>query len=413
MLADGSDVQHLTMAIDGTLYGYATPSGTSYTLFKSTDGGYNWSYIGEVNDNIIGIATAPDDANIIGYATSSRVYKSIDAGNSFILLTPNPGGAGSNNVEITSIAIARRDSNSVIAIGTRDTDNGQYGGIYIIDENLSPNWSDSDLGNYDVYAVAFSPDYAVDGQLVAVVTDETDTIVTARIGNSGWGESINDARLDKDNSRTPTSVSVDTSAAIAFPDGYNATSEDQILFVAIDAGAENGDVYKINSVMAPGNSVATDLNIGSAYGVSNIDVTTLAVAGNATTANLMAGAAGSTQVYFSFDSGTNWTMSTKPPTGQSKTYVLMAPDFSGNGRAYAATSGTESAVSYTNDGGVTWNQIGLIDTSIQTAGGILDLSPSPNYSQNSTLFMLTYGGEHSLWRSLNGVSNVTDRLQVQ
>jgi hypothetical protein len=27
VLADGSDVQHLTMAIDGTLYGYATPSG--------------------------------------------------------------------------------------------------------------------------------------------------------------------------------------------------------------------------------------------------------------------------------------------------------------------------------------------------------------------------------------------------
>jgi len=401
VLADGSDVQHLTMAIDGTLYGYATPSGTSYTLFKSTDGGYNWSYIGEVNDNIVGIATAPDDANIIGYATSSRVYKSTDAGNRFMLLPPNPGGAGSNNVEITSIAIARRSGNSVIAIGTRDTDNGQYGGIYIIDENLSPNWSDSNLGNYDVYAVAFSPDYAVDGQLVAVVTDETDTIVTARIGNSGWGESINDARLDKDNSGTPTPVSVDTSATIAFPDGYGATSEDQILFVAIDAGTENGDVYKINSVMAPGNSIATDLNIGAAYGVSNVDVTTLAVTGNATTANLMAGAAGSTQVYFSFDGGTNWAMSTKPPTGQSKTYVLMAPDFISSGRAYAATSGTESAVSYTNDGGVTWNQIGLIDTSIQTAGGILDLAPSPNYSQNSTLFMLTYGGEHSLWRSLD------------
>jgi len=31
VLADGSDVQHLTMDIDGTLYGYATPSGTSYT----------------------------------------------------------------------------------------------------------------------------------------------------------------------------------------------------------------------------------------------------------------------------------------------------------------------------------------------------------------------------------------------
>ena len=38
VLANGSDVQHLTMAIDDSLYGYADPSGTSYTLFKSTDG---------------------------------------------------------------------------------------------------------------------------------------------------------------------------------------------------------------------------------------------------------------------------------------------------------------------------------------------------------------------------------------
>ncbi|GAH68608.1 unnamed protein product, partial [marine sediment metagenome] len=30
-----------------------------------------------------------------------------------------------------------------------------------------------------------------------------------------------------------------------------------------------------------------------------------------------------------------------------------------------------------------------------------DLAISPNYSQDNTLFMLTWGGEHSLWRSLN------------
>ena len=69
VLAGGSDVQHLTRAVDGTLYAYATPSGTGYTLFKSTDGGYSWSYTGEVTDNIVGIAIAPDDASIVYYAT--------------------------------------------------------------------------------------------------------------------------------------------------------------------------------------------------------------------------------------------------------------------------------------------------------------------------------------------------------
>jgi len=107
----------------------------------------------------------------------------------------------------------------------------------------------------------------------------------------------------------------------------------------------------------------------------------------------------SAQVYFSTDGGSNWTVSSKPPTGQTATCVLTAPDFASSGKAYAATTGTESALSCTTDGGVTWNQTSLIDTTVTT---IVDLAPSPNYSQDNTLFLLTWGGEHSLWRSLNG-----------
>ena len=399
VLADGSDIQHPTMAIDGTLYGYANPSGTSYTLFKSTDGGYSWSYIGEVEDTIVALATAPDDADTLYYATSSNVYRSTDAGSTFSQLPLNPGGAGSNNIEITSINVAQANSHHTIAVGTRDTDNSQYGGVYLLDENkLIPRWLDTNLGNYDVYAVAFSPNFLADWQLVAVATDESDTIITSKVGDATWSATIGDARLDKDNSGTPTSVAVTTSADIAFPSDYNATSEDPVLFVAIDAGGD-GDVYMIEGVDAPGNSIATDLDIGSDHGLSNIDVTTLAVTGNAATANLLAGTATSAQVYLSTDGGSNWTRSTKPPTGQSKTYMLMAPDFSSSGKAYAATSGTESAFSITQDGGVTWNQIGLIDTALST---ILDLAPSPNYSQDNTLFMLTRNSKDSLWRSLNG-----------
>jgi len=73
----------------------------------------------------------------------------------------------------------------------------------------------------------------------------------------------------------------------------------------------------------------------------------------------------------------------------------MAPD---SDRAYAATGGTESAFSITQDSSV-WNQVSLIDTAITS---IVDLAPSPSYSQDNTLFMLTWGGERSLWRSLDG-----------
>ena len=134
VLASGSNVQHLTMAVDGTLYCYANPSGTSYTLFKSKDAGYSWSHTGKVKDAIVDIAAAPDDANIICYATTSNVYKSDDAGVSFTRLPLNPGGAGSGNITITSMDVARPDGSSIVAVGTSDADAAQYGGVYILDE---------------------------------------------------------------------------------------------------------------------------------------------------------------------------------------------------------------------------------------------------------------------------------------
>jgi len=393
VLASGSDIRHLTMASDGTLYCYANPSGTSYTLFKSTDGGYRWSYTGGVQGVIVDVTTAPDDANTVYYATISNVYKSIDAGVSFTVLAASPGGAGSNNVEITSIDVAHLNNDNVVVVSTKDNDTSEYGGVYALDEGLpSGNWTDTNMGNYDVSCIVFSPSYSADRQLLAVATDETDTLVTTKIGDDGWSTTVADAII--------TGL-VATSAAIAFPEDYDFSTEGCVLFVAIDASSDNGDVYKVSRVSSPDRLVATDLNIGSSYGMSNVDVTTVAVAGNAASASLLAGGTTSGQVYKSTDGGSNWTRSSKEPTGQSKTYVLMAPDYTSQGRAYASTGGTESSFSHTLDGGTTWNQLSLIDTKISS---IVDLAVSPNYVGDNTLFMLTFDGdhtEHSLWQSLN------------
>jgi len=204
----------------------------------------------------------------------------------------------------------------------------------------------------------------------------TGALPSDRILNANWGTTIGNAILDKDNSGTSTPVAVAASAAIAFPGDYDsdATSGSCIQFIAIDTGAGEGDVYKISGAEAPSNSAATDLNVGSAYGLSNIDVTGLAAYGDSP-------------------------KSRKEPTGGSMTYVLMSPDFSSTGKVYSATSGDESAFSISQDNGNAWNQVSLIDTDIST---IVDLAPSPSYSRDNTLFLLTYGSKHSLWRSLNG-----------
>jgi hypothetical protein len=50
VLARGASIQCLSQAADGTLYCYANPTGTVYTLFKSEDNGRSWSYTGGVKD---------------------------------------------------------------------------------------------------------------------------------------------------------------------------------------------------------------------------------------------------------------------------------------------------------------------------------------------------------------------------
>ncbi|MFH0769283.1 MAG: hypothetical protein V1932_06930 [Chloroflexota bacterium] len=379
------------MAIDGTLYCYANPSGANYTLFKSTDAGYSWAYTGKVKDIITDIATASDDASAVYYATATNIYKSADAGTTFTPLPLNPGGAGSDNIVITSIDITLGDGSRIVAVGTKDTDSSQYGGVYILDENKPfAGWINTNIGSYDICTVAFSPNFATDRQLMAVVTDEKDTLITTRIGDGGWGRVIGDATIKDLTPRT---------AAIAFPDDYDMVSGDSVLFLAISAGNDKGDFYKVIGARTPSGSIATDLNIGSAYNLNNVDVTSLVVSGNTTSLSMLAGAANSAQVYASNDSGRNWTRSSKKPTGESKTCVLMAPNFLSRRSAYATTNGTESAFSCTTDGGITWNQVGLIDTRISS---IVDLAVSPNYSQDNTLFLLTHDGGDSLWRSLNG-----------
>lgn len=385
LLAPGSDVLHLTLAADGTLYAYG--KGLTNTLYKSTDSGRTWSHTGDVRDNIVDIATHPDNPNRVYYATTSAVFRSLDGGKTFTQLLLRPGGAGTSNIEITAITVARLTGN-IIAVGTRDIDTGQSGGVYTLDEEqLLPAWTDTGLAGYDVYALAFSPNYLVNQQLIAIATDETDTFAISKAQNAAWTPL---ARLERDNSGAP--VLVANSAALAFPDDYDATSPDSLFFAAVDTSTGGGDVYRIED------GAATDLDIGASFGLSNVDVTGLAASGNAPLV-LMAGAASSGQVYVSKDAGESWNKSRKEPTGASKTYVVVAPDFATSSRAYAATSGNDSAFSSTRDSGATWHQTGLVDTSVSA---IVNFTPSPEYEQDFTLFLLTFGGEHSLWRGMDG-----------
>ncbi|MBN1160676.1 MAG: hypothetical protein JXA17_01845 [Dehalococcoidales bacterium] len=395
-LANGSNIKHLTAAVDGTLYAYV--EGLSFTLYKSTDRGMRWSCIGNVQHAITDIAISPYDTNILYYAAATAVYRSGDGGKSFQPMPASPGGAGTGNITITSIA-ATWFNNHIVAVSTRDSDSGEFGGVYILDEGyIIPSWTDSGIGNYDVYSTAFSPSYAVDRQIVSVVTDETNTFVYNKIGNADWNAFIGPARLNIDNASPPNAIAVTEGATITFPIYYSAdtSSGNSNLFVGIDTGTGNGDVYKIECVDAPGDSIATDLNCGTAYGEINTDITGLTAYCDGQYSVLLAGAADSCHIYTTTDGGISWGKSQKIPTGTTDTDVLIAPDFVTTGLIYTATSGNGSALSISHNIGQSWNQISMIDTAINS---IIDFAPSPNINISSNIFMITFGGEHDLWRS--------------
>ncbi len=191
VLASGSDVAHLTIAIDGTLYAYV--NGLTYTLYKSTDEGRSWSYSSEVTDAIADIACSRLDADIIYITDGSHVYKSDDAGASFSTVADTSLPTLDANESITCLDVGYDASDDpYVFIATADTDGGDFGGVYYLPEaDSEAEWTDLQVGSYDVYSIAGSPEFKGDSQIIAIATDETHTYIINNYGVVGdWTSGV-------------------------------------------------------------------------------------------------------------------------------------------------------------------------------------------------------------------------------
>ncbi len=378
VLASGSDIQHLSLSFDGTLYAYM--EGASHHLMKSADGGGTWSETGYDGGAIVDIACSRLDAKTIYLTDGSHIYKSSDGGKVFYRIGDDISSALDANEAITCLDVSYNSSGeAIIFIGTADADDGQFGSAYYLAEAyFGARWTNLMAGDYDVYSIAGSPDFDQAPQIIALVTDETHTYIISGYGAIGdWPKRF---ELLENNT---SNFAVTAASRICFPAYFDEIYE---LFVGVSAAGSGGDVYQVNE------GAVLDLGLDA-------DIISLGLAGEVGYIHLLAGGT-SGEVWYQSTSGAGWNLSQKVPSGDGQTYVVLALDFAYSGTAYAATSGGESAFSISRDGGVTWNQLSLIDTEISD---IVDLAPSPSYSQDNTLFMLTAGGiQHSLWRSLNG-----------
>ncbi|UCC90583.1 MAG: hypothetical protein JSW24_05550, partial [Dehalococcoidia bacterium] len=336
---------------------------------------YSWSYT-NYDKAITALVCSSIDADIIYVSDGSNVYKSDDAGDSFDELAAGSLEAldfATTGEEITCLALGYIGDEPYVFIGTANEAAG--GGVYYLhDVAFGGGWTDLDVGNYDVYSIACSPNFGTNLQVIAVVTDKVHTYVTYNYGvMSEWTRvELLDAAY--------TSFAITAASNICFPSDFTQTHE---LFVGAVGG--DGGIYRADEDYA----YRFDINT---------DIISLDLVGELGNLQLLAGENANAEVWYSIDDGDSWDSTTKAPSGSGPTYVVMSDDFANSDEAYAATSGSESAFSYTTDGNISWNQISLIDTSINF---IIDLAISPNFSWDNTLFMLTWGGEHSLWRSRN------------
>ena len=385
-----------------TIYGLG--SNSIKFLRKSNDGGRSWVTLPAFEEletwEAFWIEVVNDEL-FIGSSGRGGIYRSSDGGETFNQLPKMQGGIWGMDVAIDITG------KPVVMAGTNV-------GVWMLSYPYQ-NWVDMRVGNVDsgsgyiVWQMAFSPNYADDGQIMALVSDSHHLIVTFKNGNQAWGESIADAHIPDAETFCDLSMAV---SRFAFPDDYD--SQNPVVFIGEGPHTEilcktpqYSDLYRIDGRPASsGPSITTDLDIGGEN--TSASVNSVVVKGAADTATILAGSVG--QVYRSTDGGQTWQTAKKPPTGGAIFWMDFDPSDEGGSLVYALSLEAancliprgkdvpvkESAFSYSSDGGVTWNQVSQIDTRIDE---IINHAVSPDYDNDDTIFMLTRS-QHLLTLSL-------------
>ena len=390
-LWSGSGVGPIAVSPDGGTIFAASGEGLSQ-LMRSTDGGFTWKAVmtdlgedDEIEDSdfgelIVDIVVSPDwdGDDTVAVATEDDVYLSENAGKKFASMDYNEG-------TITSLDLAADEDGNLDAflVGSDD--------VYL-KTGLLGGWNAQEVGDdYVALDAAFSPTYADNEQIVAIVTDGDSTLVRTKYGEESWDNNPVDVTLLDQNGDAFGSEY----ASMVFPvsaELYDASIPTILVGVGVD-GDPIGDVYKIEG------GTADDLDVRGMVGQSEpteTNIWSMAVSGE----DILVGTSELNRdmtpnqylVYVSADGGENWAASDKQPTGSEKATVVM-------GSAYVGTQGEQSAFSAaTGDDMMSWNQRSLIDTTIDE---ITDVAPSPEYATDGTLYMATKANDDfvSLWQS--------------
>jgi len=422
-----TDVGPMAVAPDGTLYAavrYYDDDVEDYCwkVMKSEDDGYTWDdtqlcalLSSDFVDNmIVSIVVSPnyeeDETVYMGTYTSPdgpTVYRLEEAGEaSAVALKAFPSWPAVDELYCIDVWFDG-DDNWVLA-GT-DED------VFVIRDAVFGDWIDQDL-DAPAYEVNLAPDFE-DSELIWAVTEsgDGDFLITSTRAPGWWGQVIGEAEID--------GVGATMWVDLDFPDDYDSdpTTGQTIVYVGLSS-PDGGDVYLIEGVDAeddPSNAIAL-VDLAGDYPFYDLNINSIAVSGDYGEEVILAGELDNPYVWISDDGGDSWDTVDKHPTGETDTHVIMEADVvwggdvfdTDDGVAFASTVGDESAVSRSDDGGLVWNQVGLIDTEI---ADIDDLAFHPDFPDEPIFLMITDNLEHntsSLWLTENGDEEEPDYIRV-
>lgn len=404
VVAPGTDVDLLAQAADGTLFASVFYDGTygtttaekakrnTWAIVKSVpnaDGiaGFTWKDTGFTKHvpEITAIACAPNwGSNDTVYVAddAANVYRCTDAADDDpILLRTVVGDTPDETLEAADTVYDMDlwyDGSDIWIMVATDLD------IMVMRDALFEAWLDMDLsisfdGDHEdaygdpiaessgfgrAFVCRFAPDFNESSTIWAILRDDNGYYWIASTKSPGqWGQIINPVEIDLGHWAS-------SDCDLAFSDAYDTETE-PLLYAALGAygSSPDEDLYIIE-----GGFYTSSKTIASAMLVAGggLDFQDVEVSGNI----IMGSTRNDNEIWISRNNGDTFALASKLPSGVDHTQVLMAPGSfdEDEGVAYAVTRGSESAFSYSKDGGDTWNQIGFVDTTITY---VLDLAFSP------------------------------------
>jgi hypothetical protein len=374
----------------GTLYTFVQTgmvSPLNFSILKSTNNGRTWAPTGTVGQPTGTVTAIKVYQSIIYYSQGTFLFKSTDGGVTFLQIANVSAVA----VIINSIDVATLAGRNIDVMGTNN-------GVYYTDESI-PFFTAAPVGSIplttNILAVAASPNFATDRALAAI--DSAGVVNMIDFGGT-WNQLVGSS----------PAIAAMTAASIAFTSDFNISTNPGFYFGLTAAGSGTlGGVYAFRGNTGPGATSTTLLLTGSSTS-STGNVSSLSVIGTYAAATIYAGivdsSSKSTQLTYSTNSGVSWS-SPKKLLGPAAAalnpmvYVLLDRNFAAatpSSMVFALVGGAglsandQSGFSYSVDKGVSYNQISLINDSIQVindlnaTNGLTYVSTSSNTSSVPT-----------------------------